>query len=476
MKFFLAILTFASLALASVSQAQSTGDVQLGVKSSSGPLTPVWVTKTASRVIGWDSSGVLGPITVTAGSAAWADVTGKPTTLAGYGITDSITAALAASTYQPLITDGSLTIARTSGLQAALDALDAKETALTFSTGLTRSTNTITVNAVQNITRLSNLTGNGFVKTSGSDGTLSIDTSTYQPLAGILTTISGLSGVSQGGNGTADGGKLVKFVGTGALFVTDEIEIFATTGGGGTAIVQPASVTFNTITLPTASGTLSITSDITLANLGGLGTGIGTALAINAGSAGAPVLLNGAGGTPSSITLTNATGTAASLIAGYATQARGLQVSGGSVSVINASVPSAGQVLTALTSSTANFQSVKAEIVVACSDETTALTTGTAKVTFRMPFAATLSSVRLNVNTAPTGSVIIVDVKEAGTTIFSTKPQIATSAFTSVGGAVPGVLSDTALADDAEITINIDQIGSTIAGKGLKVTFIFTRQ
>jgi hypothetical protein len=36
-------------------------------------------------------------------SAAWADITGKPTTLAGYGITDAITAATAASTYAPLM-------------------------------------------------------------------------------------------------------------------------------------------------------------------------------------------------------------------------------------------------------------------------------------------------------------------------------------------------------------------------------------
>ena len=36
------------------------------------------------------------------------------------------------------------------------------------------------------------------------------------------------------------------------------------------------------------------------------GTGIATALAVNVGSAGAPVLFNGAGGTPSSLTLTNA--------------------------------------------------------------------------------------------------------------------------------------------------------------------------
>jgi hypothetical protein len=38
------------------------------------------------------------------------------------------------------------------------------------------------------------------------------------------------------------------------------------------------------------------------------GTGVATALAVDVGSAGAPVLFNGAGGTPSSLTLTNATG------------------------------------------------------------------------------------------------------------------------------------------------------------------------
>ncbi len=43
-------------------------------------------------------------------------------------------------------------------------------------------------------------------------------------------------------------------------------------------------------------------------HVSGLGTGIATALATNTGSAGAPVLFNGAGGTPSSITLTNGTG------------------------------------------------------------------------------------------------------------------------------------------------------------------------
>lgn len=46
----------------------------------------------------------------------------------------------------------------------------------------------------------------------------------------------------------------------------------------------------------------------TVGSLGGLGTGVATALAANVGSAGAPVTFNGALGTPSSGTLTNATG------------------------------------------------------------------------------------------------------------------------------------------------------------------------
>jgi hypothetical protein len=116
-----------------------------------------------------------------------------------------------------------------------------------------------------------------------------------------------------------------------------------------------------------------------------------------------------------------------------------------------------------------------AELVIACSDETTNLTTGTAKVTFRMPYAMTLSSVRASVNTAPTGSTLVVDINEGGSTILSTKLSIDASELTSTTAATAAVISDTALADDASITIDIDQIGSTIAGKGLKVVLKGTR-
>lgn len=115
---------------------------------------------------------------------------------------------------------------------------------------------------------------------------------------------------------------------------------------------------------------------------------------------------------------------------------------------------------------------VAAPICIACSDETTALTTGTAKVTFRMPYAFTLTSVRASVTTAPTGSVLTVDINEGGSTILSTKITIDDGEKTSTTAAAPPVISDSALADDAEITIDIDTVGSTVAGAGLKVWLI----
>lgn len=113
-------------------------------------------------------------------------------------------------------------------------------------------------------------------------------------------------------------------------------------------------------------------------------------------------------------------------------------------------------------------------IPVACSDETTALTTGTAKVTFRMPYGFTLTAVRASVTTAPTGSTVVVDINEGGVSILSTKLSIDAGEKTSTTAATPPVISDTALADDAEITIDIDQVGSTIASAGLKVYLIGT--
>jgi len=111
-------------------------------------------------------------------------------------------------------------------------------------------------------------------------------------------------------------------------------------------------------------------------------------------------------------------------------------------------------------------------IPVACGDETTALTTGLAKVTFRMPFPFVLTEVRSSVTAAPTGANLVVDINEGVSSILSTKLSIDAGEKTSVTATTPPVISDANLADDAEITIDIDQIGSTIAGAGLKVYLI----
>ena len=110
--------------------------------------------------------------------------------------------------------------------------------------------------------------------------------------------------------------------------------------------------------------------------------------------------------------------------------------------------------------------------IIACSDETSNLTTGT-KVTFRMPYAFTVTEVRASLTTAGTGGTLVtVDINESGTTILSTKITIDASETTSEDAATPPVISDTGLADDAQMTIDIDNVGSTNAGKGLKVYII----
>ena len=111
-------------------------------------------------------------------------------------------------------------------------------------------------------------------------------------------------------------------------------------------------------------------------------------------------------------------------------------------------------------------------IIIGVSDELSPLSTGTAKTTFRMPYAFTLTGIRASVTTAPTGAVITVDVNETATTILSTKLTIDATEKTSTTAATPAVISDAALADDAEITIDIDGVGSTVAGTGLKIYLI----
>ena len=414
---------------------------------------------------------------------------------------------------------------------------------------------------------------------------------------------------SEGANGSADAGKAIVFDASGGATISNALVVWAATGTYPYALLASDFLKFGTATLDSFLRSPTLTANRewllpdfsgTLLVSGALGTGVYDALAVAIGSAGAPVLFNGAGGTPSSLTLTNATGlptaglvddavTLAKMAAGTAgnlitydasgnpavvatgtagqvltsngagaaptmqtlsgggnaltsnplsqfaatTSAQlagvisdetgsGALVFGNSPTLVtpNLGTPSAatltnatGLPLAGITGSTSaplgvgslevghasdttlarssagnltvegnllyraggSFVGLPAEYSVALSDESTALTAGTAKVTFRMPFAMTLAAVRASVNTAPTGSTLVVDINESGSTILSTKLSIDATEKTSTTAATAAVISDTGLADDAEMTIDIDQIGSTIAGAGLKVTLIGTR-
>jgi hypothetical protein len=111
-------------------------------------------------------------------------------------------------------------------------------------------------------------------------------------------------------------------------------------------------------------------------------------------------------------------------------------------------------------------------VQLSCSDLTTAITTGTTKAYFRSPLAFTLTDVRASLLTAQTsGNIFTVDINESGVSILSTKLTIDNTEKTSVTAATPAVISDTAIANDAEITIDVDQVGSGTAA-GLIVTLI----
>ena len=114
---------------------------------------------------------------------------------------------------------------------------------------------------------------------------------------------------------------------------------------------------------------------------------------------------------------------------------------------------------------------VTQSFITACSDETSDLTTGI-KSTWRVPFNFTVESVRASVTTAPTGANITVDILQNGVSILTTNITIDATEKTSISAATQPVVGTTALTNDAEITINLTVIGSTIAGAGLKVSII----
>lgn len=88
---------------------------------------------------------------------------------------------------------------------------------------------------------------------------------------------------------------------------------------------------------------------------------------------------------------------------------------------------------------------------------------GAGSARFYLYRGAIIQNVSVSVGTAPTGTSAIFDINKNGTTIFTTqgnRPTITASGFTDLTS-TPDV---TTIAEGDYLTVDCDQIGSTIAG------------
>lgn len=100
-----------------------------------------------------------------------------------------------------------------------------------------------------------------------------------------------------------------------------------------------------------------------------------------------------------------------------------------------------------------------------------ALLVETNAMSFVAPMGLTIQEVRLSVDTAPTGADLIVDVNLNGVTVFTVqanRPRIAAGGVTGLSPA-PVVV---AVPTGGKITLDVDQIGTTVAGSNLAVTIL----
>lgn len=271
-----------------------------------GAITGSGLTMATARLLGRTtaSTGAIEEITVGSGlslSAGTLTATGSGGTVTTVSVVSAngFAGSVATATTTPAITLTTSITGILKGNSTAISAASAGtdyEVPLTFSTGLTRSTNTITVNTSQNIATLSNLTSNGLVTTSGGVGTLGVTVPGTGVLAALAVSVgsAGAFVTFNGAGGTPSSMTGTNISGTAASLTAGAATVLATARLiNGVSFNGSANIT---ITVPVSTG------------ITGLGTGVTTALAVNTGSAGAFVLFNGALGTPSSGIATNLTG------------------------------------------------------------------------------------------------------------------------------------------------------------------------
>jgi len=97
------------------------------------------------------------------------------------------------------------------------------------------------------------------------------------------------------------------------------------------------------------------------------------------------------------------------------------------------------------------------------------LTTGADKVgRIYVNFAGTIQQVDISVKTAPTGANLIVDLNLNGSTVWSTQASRATIVASANTG-TQSIFNTTTFVSDQYFTVDIDQVGSTVAGAKLVI-------
>ena len=77
--------------------------------------------------------------------------------------------------------------------------------------------------------------------------------------------------------------------------------------------------------------------------------------------------------------------------------------------------------------------------------------------------------------TAPTGADLLIDINDDGTTILGTT-KLTVAAGAKEGERVYGEITTPKVAKDSNLTFDIDQIGSGVAGSDLTIDMVFERR
>lgn len=130
-----------------------------------------------------------------------------------------------------------------------------------------------------------------------------------------------------------------------------------------------------------------------------------------------------------------------------------------------------GALPSAITVAPANFANgiIPSEVVFTIPST---LTTGAKPVRIYIENARTIANVVASVSTAPTGASVIFDVNKNGTTIFTTQANRPTITASSHLDAI-SIPAVTSIGGGDYLTIDVDQVGSTIPGSDAVIKVVF---